>query len=291
MFRLWASIALLVCFPLPALNQTAFPTKYDGPILTEEVVISGTTTLDNAQLQDIENYLTSRRIGNEDKEIRERIKDAFQQRGYFDADVTNLKVRPLDPLARPMPVRVEADVTEGVRYTIGSIKFTGNHAISNDELRQAFPIRVGDWFDTEKVRSGLADIRKQYLAKGYLNCLPKPDVAKGGDAQMTLTFDIAEGSQYRMGALQVIADKPEQADALQQRWKLEAGQPYDPDYTEQFLADNKNLLPADFSPRNDVFAIPDCDNMTVAVTIQIDAKRAFRAPPKEHGCEKQNADQ
>jgi len=290
MFRVGVLATLLVAAS-PAFSQTAFPTKYDGPILTQEVVISGTTTLDNTQLQDIENYLTSRRIGNQDKEIRERIKDAFQQRGYLDADVTNLKVRPLDPLARPMPVRIEADVTEGPRFKIGAIKFTGNQATSDAELRHSLPIRTGDWLDTEKVRAGLTDLRKQYLTKGYLDCLPKPDIAKGSEERITLTFEIAEGPQYKMGALQVIADKPEQADELQQRWKRQPGQPYDPSYTEQFLADNKNLLPADFSPRNDVFAIPDCDNMTVAVTIQIDAKRAFRAPPKEHGCEKQNADQ
>jgi len=286
MFRLWALTILLVLTSHSAFSQTAFPTKYDGPILTQEFVISGTTSLDNRQLQDIEDYLTSRRIGNQDKEIRERIKDAFQQRGYLDADVRNLKVRPLDPLARPMPVRIEADVTEGPRYKIGDIKFTGNHAVSDAELRQAFPLKAGDWLDTEKVRSGLTDLRKEYLAKGYLDCLPEPDVAKGGDGKVTLTFDIAEGSQYKMGTLQVIADKPEQADELQQRWKLQPGQPYDPSYTDRFLADNKNLLPTDFSARSDVFALPDCDNLTVAVTIQIDAKRAFRAPPKEHRCAK-----
>ena len=281
----WRAIVLLLLCSFPMLGQTAFPTKYDGPILTQEVVISGTTSLDNSQLQDVENYLSSRRIGNQDQEIRERIRDAFQQRGYLDAEVTNLKVRPLDPLARPMPVRIDADVTEGVRYKIGDIKFRGDQAIGAEELRAMLPIRVGDWFDTEKVRSGLTALREHYLARGYLDCLPKPETTKG-DGKVTLTFEIAEGSQYRMGTLQVIADKPEQADELQKRWKLRAGEPYVPSYTDRFVGDNKELLPADFNLASDVFAIPNCEDLTVAVTIQMDAKRAFRARPERRRCGK-----
>ena len=284
MFRVGVLVTLMVAAS-PAFSQTAFPTKYDGPILTEEVVISGTTTLDNSQLQDIENYLTSRRIGNQGKEIRGRIKDAFQQRGYFDADVTNLKVRPLDPLARPMPVRIEADVTEGPRFKIGAIKFTGNHAISDGELRGTIPLHAGDWFEIDKVRSGLGELREKYSAQGFINFTPVPNTDKTGDGQVTLTIDIDEGKKFRMGTLHVFADKPEQADELQQRWKLQAGEPFDPAYMQKFFEENEQVLPIGFTVPRDYSFIPDCQNGTVDVIFQIDAKRASRPQPKSN-CEK-----
>ncbi len=121
---------------LPAFGQTSRTSERPNQVLTQEVVISGTVTLDTQQLQDISNSLTSRRFRDDEHEIKQRIQGAFQQMGYFDAEVTNLKVRALDPLARPKPVRIEAEVTEGARYKFGAFQFTGNQALSSAELTE-----------------------------------------------------------------------------------------------------------------------------------------------------------
>jgi hypothetical protein len=110
--------------------------------------------------------------------------------------------------------------------------------------------------------------------------MPVPKIEKPADGQLTITFEIIEGAQYRMGSLEVVADKQELGDQLQLQWKVKKGEPYDPSYTEKFLDENSSVLPADFSPRNDVAMVRDCRDMTVAVYIQMDSKRTFRPRPR-----------
>jgi outer membrane protein assembly factor BamA len=289
MDRFWVLIVILVTSSVPAFNQATNSRVSEKPnqILAQEVVISGTTTLDTTQLNEITNDLTSRRMGEDDNEIRLRIRDAFQQRGYFDAEVRSLKVKPLDALARPKPVRIEADVAEGVPFKIGGIMFEGNRAMPAEQLLKSFPMKIGELFSTGKVRSGLENLRTQYAAKGYLDFIPVPRTEKTAEGRLTITFEIIEGAQYRMGSLELVADKQELADQLQLQWKLKKGEPFDPSYTEKFLDENSGVLPADFSPRNDVAMVRDCRDMTVAVYIQMDSKRAFRPRPKDVRCEKE----
>lgn len=52
----------------------------DGKILIQEVSITGTRTLDNPELNEITNSLTAIRANDNAEEIRERVRDSFQQR-------------------------------------------------------------------------------------------------------------------------------------------------------------------------------------------------------------------
>jgi outer membrane translocation and assembly module TamA len=278
---------LVLAAGFPATCQTSGVEASSKPnqIVSQEVVISGTTTLDTTELNEVAIDLTSRRIGEDDQEIRARIRDAFQRRGYFDAGVTSLKVRPLDALARPKPVRIEAEVAEGVRFKFAGFNFTGNHALSAEQLRKLLPLQAGEFFSTEKVRSGLASIRKEYTAKGYLDFTLVPKTDKVADGQLTLTFDITEGPQYRMGALE-IEGKPEQAEQLQPQWKLKSGEPFDAGYLDQFLDENRASLPSDFGPSRDLYMVRDCRDMSVTIHIELDPKRAWQKRPEEVQCDK-----
>jgi hypothetical protein len=89
-----------------------------------------------------------------------------------------------------------------------------------------------------------------------------------------------------MGLIEVTADKQDVADQLKLKWKLKEGDPFDAYYAENFLNDNRSSLPADFSSNKDVIVVRDCRDMTVAVYIQMDAKRNLRERPKDVGCGK-----
>ena len=168
MYCLRNTVVVILTFALCAVGQSAKSKrpKSEGEIVAQEVVISGTATLSSEQLQDISNSLSSVTMHDSDDEVEARICYEFQQRGYFDAEVTTLKVIPLDPLAKKKPVRVEAEVDEGPLFHLAEIKFTGNKSLSTDELRQGFPLHTGDVFDVEKVRLGIENLAKQYSTKG-----------------------------------------------------------------------------------------------------------------------------
>jgi len=253
-------------------------------IVAQEVVISGTTTLDTSQLQDIASSLTAVTMRDDEDEVKERIRNAFQERGYFDAEVTNLKIQALDPLASKKPVRIEAEMQEGPRYKFAGFNFTGNQAVSGDELRKMLPLHVGEIFSTGKVRSGLESLREQYVAMGFLDFYVVPSTDRTGSAQLTLTFDITEGKQYRMGAME-LEGKSDLVQQLQPRWELKAGEPFDPAYIEKYLSRNSELLPEGFDRGRDIQGVRDCRDRTVNVRIELDPKRPWTPKPQDKPCE------
>ncbi len=253
-------------------------------IIAQDVVITGTTALSTAELNEITSTLTSRQMGDDEKEVRGRIRDAFQQKGYIDAEVNSLKIAVLDPMARPKPSRIEAEVSEGMRFKIGEIILVGNRSLEADRLRSSLPIRPGEWFSSGKVRSGLEGLHKQYISNGYLDFTAIPSTYKTGDAKLALMFDITEGPQYRMGDLQMVGGGG-LAGELQSRWKLKKGDPFDAAYIQQFVDENSASLPQGFV-RNDVVTIRDCHDMTATVHIELDHR--YFAKPREVDCDKAN---
>ena len=281
-------MVVVLAFALCAVGQSA---KYKGPksgdeIVLREVLISGTATLNSEQLNNISNSLTSKTMADDEDEVEAYITYEFQQRGYFDAEVTNLKVIPLDPLAKKKPVRVKAEVDEGPLYHLAEFKFTGNTAFSTDKLRQGFPLQAGDVFDAEKVRLGIDSLFKKYSAIGYLETSAVPDTQKAANGQVTIIFAIEEGIQYRMGELKV-EGKNEAAEKLKTKWDLKPGEPYDLAYLEKFLTQNRELLPDGFDDDRDVLWLRDCSDDTINVTIELDLKRQWKPKPQDKPCEEE----
>lgn len=285
MYKLWLLSLSFSVFALPSSAQKSTENT-SNRIVMQEVEIDGTSTLDTKQLQEIASSLTALRVSTEDEEeLRQRIRDAFQQRGYFDAEVTGLKVIPLDPLAKPRPVRIEAEVSEGLHFRLSEVRFVGNTAISSNDLRQMFPLRAGEFFSTAKVRGGFDAMRKQYLALGYLDWTMVPSTDKSGSAQVALTLDIAEGPQYRMGTLE-IEGKSDAISQLRGAWQLEKGQPFDPSYPGKFLEENKALLPADFQASRDLQIVRDCSDFNVLVSISLDPNTVSYPSKHDKPCKK-----
>jgi len=54
-------------------------------------------------------------FNDDSDELSERIRNQFQDRGYFKAEVEKLNIKVIDPLAAPKPIRMEAQVSEGGR--------------------------------------------------------------------------------------------------------------------------------------------------------------------------------
>jgi outer membrane protein assembly factor BamA len=90
----------------------------------------------------------------------ERLRAAFQDRGYFTVEVKHLTFKPADPLGTPKPVTVEADVAEGPKYKVGEIMFLKNHVFSSERLRDDFSLKKGDVFNRDKIASGLESLMK-----------------------------------------------------------------------------------------------------------------------------------
>jgi outer membrane protein assembly factor BamA len=261
-----ASLLLVLCHSSLAQNRN--PSLGDRKIVIESFIISGTQTVDSAELADITNSMAGSTFNDDAEELGERIRVQFQDRGYFKMEMQKLDIKVNDPLASPKPVRLEAQVSEGPLCRLSGIDFTGNHALSSQELRAKFPIKVGDVFARSKIAGGLESMRGLYGSRGFLEGVFIPDTELDSGSTVKLNIEVEEGPQYRMDKLEV-SGLSEVAQKLQARWELAPGAIFDAGYVKTFMEANSSLLPADFTQSNGVELFTDCRAATVSVHLHL----------------------
>jgi len=108
-------------------------------------------------------------------EVAERVRAAWQNRGYFKVEVQeDAKTLTSGPGTNRIAVAVQ--VVEGPQYRLEKITFKNNRAISNAHaLRSLFPIKDGDVFSREQIAKGLETLRNAYGDMGYINLTSIPN--------------------------------------------------------------------------------------------------------------------
>lgn len=203
------------------------------------------------------------------EEIADRIRDAWQQKGYFKAEV-NVDHEILRSDERRLEVVVLAQVEEGPLYRFGEISFKNLSAFSAAELSPLFPLIEGDVFDTSKIRQALEALRKAYAVRGYINftCVPETEI---DDSQhvISLSIDIDEGSQFLVGSVEFHAKDPSLLARLKSSWKLRVGDVFDGRLAEAFFLENQQALYG-LSAEEGCRIIQDVKAKTVAISIFLD---------------------
>jgi outer membrane protein insertion porin family len=145
------------------------------------------------------------------EEDKERIRDAYQSKGYFTAKVLEQKTELVNtgghgfklPLIHENNPGKAMDITlpveEGRLYRLNKINFFGVKLFRTPEtlMRPLFSMGEGDPFSTTKLRKGLENLRKLYGEFGYIDFVPEPnfDIIPNTDkVDLTLTAD--EGKQF-----------------------------------------------------------------------------------------------
>jgi Surface antigen variable number repeat len=162
-------------------------------------------------------------------EMMERIRDQFQQYGYFQALVSNPERKEVWDSGVLKEINLTVKIDAGGRYKLGDIQFVNATVFDSPTLRKLIPMRQGEVFDVEKMRIGLKSLRYSYCAHGYINSTPLPNMDIDDEhLSINVTFDIDEGSQFRYGRL--ILDGPEPypgaGKKLLDGWKSYEGQIY-----------------------------------------------------------------
>ena len=135
----------------------------------------------------------------------ERVKEGWQDRGYFKAEVTG-ETRTLSISPESQRIALSVQVEEGLRYNLKEITFKNNKAISDeDTLRGFFQIADGEVFSREKIAKGLEDLRRAYGEIGFVNFTSIPDTQFDDESGLiSLLIDLDEGKQFRIGSVKVL---------------------------------------------------------------------------------------
>jgi outer membrane protein insertion porin family len=171
-------------------------------------------------------------------EDAERVRYAYQQKGYYKALVSDPKTQirdvhrtfriPLIQKASGKVVDITIPIEEGDQYRLKKITFSGNKAITNTAaLRAQFTMKDGDIFDVEKVRKGLDGLRKVYGEFGYINFTPVPDTQIDDDKkEITLAIDLDEGKPFFVRRIEFQGNTTTRDKVIRRELAVEEGQLY-----------------------------------------------------------------
>ena len=143
--------------------------------------------------------------GSADEDLLEdaklAIEDYLHARGYRDAvaDYTRTEQRG--------ELKITFHITEGPRYTIDSIRITGNRAFLTSELDEILRMTRGDLFVRAAVDARVAAVESAYRTRGFTRAQVMVDEAvlagetNGADRHLEVTVNIMEGPQTSVRAV------------------------------------------------------------------------------------------
>jgi outer membrane protein insertion porin family len=171
---------------------------------------------------------------------RQRILDEYAKRGRYDARV-DPKIIQLDQNR----VDVVFEINDGDSTLISRIAFVGNHAFSEQRLKEIINSReeafwrflsTSDSYDPDRVNFDKELLRRFYLKNGFVDFQVTSAAAEISPDRKAffLTFTLDEGERYRIGKITVNSTLRNQpSDSFSSLVDLDVGDYYDGDAVER----------------------------------------------------------
>jgi len=159
-------------------------------------------------------------------------REAGQLRARFTKPVTKL-----DPSEKcDGGVELTIPVEEGPIYLWEKTEWTGNETLSANDLDAALGMKKGDVANSVKIDKGILEVSRRYGHTGHLDVKVSAE-PQLNDSTNRLSYRIVvkEGPQYKMGKLTIKGLEEEDANLLEQRWKLRNGEVFDTSYADRFF--------------------------------------------------------
>jgi outer membrane protein insertion porin family len=140
----------------------------------------------------------------------DKVVQYYRERGYVKAQVGQPGLKILEDAkdGKTRWVELEVPVTEGVRYKVGDISFSGNTVVKTEGLRPLFKIDSGEWFNEKKIRKGFDKAREAYGSVGYFEFTGVPEYAFPNDPKPQGAAAPADGGAADAGPPAPVAGLP-----------------------------------------------------------------------------------
>ena len=173
-----------------------------------DVEFIGNTRLDTTVLQEkIDLKLGSVYNPVDVERAKEKIKEAYEDEGYFELQISSAVEKFGDG-----DVKVIFTLNEGRRITIEKIVFRGNKGLSDSQIKDVMMTKERQLFilrgtvQRQKLEEDIDRIVGLYQDHGYVQMrVEHYDTSVNREtARVTITIEIVEGAQYRVGTIKFI---------------------------------------------------------------------------------------
>lgn len=219
------------------------------------------------------------------EEDKDRVRDFYQQNGYFTARALEHTVKVRDvggsgfklPLFKPNKPGKQADIglelEEGPQYRLNKINFVGVKLFRTPEtiMQPIFQMSEGDIFSTTKLRKGLEQMRKLYGEFGYIDFVPEPSFEPDPKAgKLDLTLNVDEGKQFFVRRIDFTGNTTTRDKVIRREILLDEGQIYNTRYWDLSLLRLNQLGYFEVLKENEAADIKrDTKTNTVDITLKV----------------------
>lgn len=173
-----------------------------------------------------------------------RIRDYFQREGFFHVKVTHSRA------TQGGVTEITYHVTLGPLARIQSVSVIGNHYFGNLLIEERLGVERATFFMRHGTYSQAlqeADVNaitSLYQSNGFTHVQVTPElrqisVTKKGERNLAVLYRIREGTQQKVGTLNIEGVTPQQLADIQPQLNLAAGQPYS---GASLVADRNDIL-------------------------------------------------
>jgi outer membrane protein insertion porin family len=155
------------------------------------------------------------------------IQDLYHRLGFSAAKVqAGLELELGGNRATQVPVLVRIVINEGVRTTIGSVRFAGNQSTSETTLGEGLTLQPGRPFVPALLGVDRDQIQRQLANRGYQNATvdARPEFSQDG-TRADILFTVHEGPQIFVDHVLIVGNVRTSTRTIERELQLKAGDP------------------------------------------------------------------
>jgi len=176
------------------------------------------------------------------QEGRQNLVSYLQSKGYFNVQVTS------NVQQQANGETILYQITKGPRHKVGAVAIAGNRHIPEAQLTPHVAVKKAGWFghgsfSHKLVRTSVTNLENIYKAAGFSNVKVIPQVATHSNGNVLVTFQVDEGPQDIVEALQIQGNNTVPIERLAPHGLLLAqGRPY----SQRNVNEDRNRIMASY---------------------------------------------
>jgi outer membrane protein insertion porin family len=203
-------------------------------------------------------WLTGNGIYKEESLEQDKITitNYLQNEGYADAKIDINSTEAPDG-----KIIIEITAHRGTLYRFGSVTFSGNEKVTNEQIEKLLIIHKGNQFSPEKIRQAAQVIKDYYGQKGYLDTEVMPDAQlMENEPVYNINFQIEESEIFRIGMIHIIGNQQTKSNVILRESLLIPGDVFD---SRKLKATQQKLSNIGYFKNVNVYAVKASDDTSL----------------------------
>jgi outer membrane protein insertion porin family len=192
----------------------------------------------------------------------QKIKELYQDNGYADIQVNDVKIDRLDRKY----VAIDIYLTEGQQYHVGTVTVDGLHIVTEANFRKVIKVTEGKVFSPQKLQKDIKAIEDAYGVAGYADAKVNVATTPAGPALVNLSYKVDEGIQSFVERINISGNSRTKDKVIRREIILAPGDVFD---TVRVDISKKRLEGLQYFERVDTYAsdtsIPGRKDLNVVV--------------------------